>query len=214
MTRLPSLPRPWLTWPQTPGRRRTTRRLTRHARDQAVRLAVPSSSEAGFTFLEVIVVIVVVGALLGSLLGWLRQATVDTDRDIHYLRALELGQEMIDWVNASPLDAPGRQALLAAAGSLVDAQTGRSRPVPAAATREWPADPAELVYPAAYEACFYHRTLRIEPVAGRPALFEVTVEVAWNEGTPPAAIEAVGGPPDRMRKIVLSTLVYDGSPTR
>ncbi|NLI76473.1 MAG: prepilin-type N-terminal cleavage/methylation domain-containing protein [Candidatus Riflebacteria bacterium] len=191
------------------------RKRSRARADGDLRFRVQAVRERkGFTFVEVILAVVVVAAVLGGLLGWLQQTTGDAGRSIHYLRAFELGQEMLDWVLSTPLDEARRKALERLGGSLVDAQTGRSRPVPAGSTRDWPVGPQELAYPADYAPCFFHRHLRIEPVAGRPTLFEVTVEVSWNEGRPPATIESVGGTPDRMRRIVLSTLVHDGSPTR
>ncbi|HNW36147.1 MAG TPA: prepilin-type N-terminal cleavage/methylation domain-containing protein [Candidatus Ozemobacteraceae bacterium] len=167
----------------------------------------------GFTFMEILVAVTVFASVSGALLGLMRETTADTGKAIYYLRALELGQETIDWMVSAPLDAARRKALEGMGGSIVDAGSGKGAAIPVGSSRDWPVALRELTYPDAYGQAYFYRTLQIEPVSGRPNLFEVNVEISWNEGAPPAVIESPGGNPDRMRKIVLSTLVYDETPS-
>jgi len=162
-----------------------------------------------FTFLEVLVSVTVFAGVIGALLGLMRETTADTGKAIHYLRALELGQEAIDWVVSAPLDAVRRKALEGMGGSLVDAGTGRGVAIPLGSARGFPDAAKELKYSESYNNAWFYRSIRVDPVPGRPCLYEIQVEVAWNEGVVPAVIESAGGMPDRMRKISLSTLVFD-----
>lgn len=166
-------------------------------------------AQSGFTFLEILVAAAVMAATLGAFLGLMRETTGDTGKAIFYLRALELGQETIDWAVSGPLDPARRKALEGMSGSLVDAGTGKGVAVSLGANRDWPAAPRELTYPDSYIQAYFYRAVNVQAVPGRSNLYEVTVEIAWNEGVPPDAIESPGGTPDRMRKIVLSTLAYD-----
>ena len=88
----------------------------------------------GFTFLEILVAVAVMAATLGAFLGLMRETTDDTGKAIFYLRALELGQETIDWAVSAPLDSARRKALEGMSGSLVDAGTGKGVAVPLGAT--------------------------------------------------------------------------------
>ncbi|MFZ2957193.1 MAG: hypothetical protein WA705_09905 [Candidatus Ozemobacteraceae bacterium] len=168
---------------------------------------------SGTTFIEIISAMVFLAIFLGGIFGFLREINVGTGQASAYLRAFELAQEAMTWVGTTPLDAERRKALKGMAGSVHEPQPGRGAAVAIGNHKSFPVTPGEISYPEAYDPYYFYRTIDIEPVPGKNGLFEITVTVSWNEGTPPSVIEPVSGSqPERMKKIVLSTLAAEEPP--
>jgi hypothetical protein len=173
----------------------------------------------GFSLVEIIMAVVAV-TVMGVPIMWLLSSTrVETSRAINYLRALEIGYESIEWVQALAVDSPdfgtfsqdeSRSLSGAKLGELVAYDVGQNP--------KWQAMMAKsLSYPEQYYSPYFFREIKIEDAVSpqektpkyshAPFLKRVVVTVSWNEGKVPAKIDR----PDRMRKIVLATLIFDDS---
>jgi type II secretory pathway pseudopilin PulG len=170
-----------------------------------------SRRRQGFSFVEIIVGFAIAVVFFSGLLFFATSTRSETSKAERYLRALQIAQETIELVQATPFEKVVGGQLQIFEGSLVDPQTGRSAVLPVHPDAPW--QPATRGYSDQYTKAYFYRRVRVDPVD--PALpnarflRKVTVEVFWNENKVPAHIEAVGGIPDRMRKLVLTTTIFD-----
>lgn len=164
----------------------------------------------GMSFIEVLLATVIASLLFSSIIWFVSSTRVATDKSTNYLRALQLAQETIDWVHALEFSDISEDKLSLLEGSLVDSQTGHS-----VVFCRSTVDGKELVmaYPDDYCKAYFYRKIVLEKQSdvkpfGR-LLKKVSVHVYWNEGQIPAQLDSLSGEPDRMRKIMLSTLLFD-----
>lgn len=170
-----------------------------------------------FSFVEILVAVFLLVVLVSPLLWMATGSRVETSKAINYLRALEIAQETISWVNGNPLNEKAIQALAAQSGSLVDPATGKSVAVMAGNSPIWSSFPgggSPITYSDQYTNAYFYRKVDIEKVGADESaygeyLYRVTVNVYWNEGKVPVRIDAPDAEADRMRKISISTMVFD-----
>ncbi len=169
------------------------------------------TDKSGFSFIEIILATALAASLFAALI-WLTTTTrAETGKSVNYLRALQLAQETIDWLNATPAGTLTAERLRLLEGSLVDPQTGKSTgilPGMAADTAS-----SSITYPDDYcPAWFYRKITLAKPEPAYPGarfLRKITVEIFWNEGKRPTTTDSLSENPDRMRKISLSALLLD-----
>lgn len=170
-------------------------------------------SHSGFSFVEIIVATGVGLIFFGGLIYFASTTRVETSKAENYLRALQLAQETIELVQSIPASEASGSGVQIFEGSLVDPNTGQSVKIPFHKSSGW--QPQTRTYPAEYSKSWFYRKIRISPApAGIPnARFirKLTVDVFWNENRTPDRIESIGAEPDRMRKLSLSTLLFDES---
>lgn len=168
---------------------------------------------AGFSFIEIIVATGVGLVFFGGLIYFASTTRVETSKAENYLRALQIAQETIELVQSMPVSEVTGSRVQIFEGSLVDPDTHQSVKIPFHASSGW--QPQTKNYPAEYSKAWFYRKIRIAPLpTGMPnARFmrKLTVDVFWNENKTPERIESIGAEPDRMRKLSLSTLLFDES---
>jgi len=182
-------------------------------KNQAIKKNCYSSRLAGFSFIEIIVATGVGLVFFGGLIYFASTTRVETSKAENYLRALQIAQETIELVQAMPVSEVTDSRVQIFEGSLVDPGTHQSVKIPFHSSSGW--QPQTKTYPAEYCKAWFYRKIHIVPVsAGIPnARFmrKLTVDVFWNENKTPERIESIGAEPDRMRKLSLSTLLFDES---
>jgi hypothetical protein len=168
---------------------------------------------------EIIIVVFAVTVLAMPIIWLMSSSRTETSKAINYLRAMEIALETLEWVRTLPgQPAKFEDILKNESRSLLDSNGKEMIAYDTAANEKWPGQLADkLVYPDQYKAAYFFREVKIEnslesqPQEGKtahsPYLKRVTVTVWWNEAKVPARLNQ----PDRSRKIVLATLLLDGS---
>ena len=162
-----------------------------------------------FTITEIVVATGIFSAVFIALYFLTTSSRTETAKSINYLRALQLAQETVDWINSTPFNKVTKSNLAFLEGSLVDPGTGNSVKIPVGNNAKSTGSPT---YPKEYSKCYFYRTIKIDDLSSSPVsrfLKKITVGIYWNEGRAPKKIEAVSGEPDRMRKLILSTLIFN-----
>ena len=164
----------------------------------------------GFTITEIVIATVIFVAVFAALALMLNSSRAETSKSINYLRAMQLAQETIDWINSTPFEEVTENKLSTISGSLVDSYTNKSVPIPIGENANNTVTDPE--YPEDYSKCYYYRTIKIDELNNVPNgrfIKKVTVGIYWNESKVPKQLVAASGEPDRMRKIVLSTIIFN-----
>ncbi|MBU1106044.1 MAG: hypothetical protein KKB51_05190 [Candidatus Riflebacteria bacterium] len=165
----------------------------------------------GFSFVEIVIATGVAAALFGTLIWFITSTRIETSKSVNYLRALQLAQETIDWLHATPADRLTPEILQIFDGSLVNPQSGKSEKI--ATCKKDNNDAPQLNYPEEYCAAWFYRKVTLEKLdqklPGARFLRKATVQIFWNEGKQPTKLEPLSGEPDRMRKISMSAVLFD-----
>ena len=160
-----------------------------------------------FTVTEIIIATAIFTAAFIALITLLSSSKKETSKSTNYLRALELAQEAIDWVNSTPFKEVKDENLELLRGNLVNGKIATGDNAKNSIT--------DAKYPDDYSSAFFYRTVTIDPDTEfneevRRFLKKVTVGVYWNEGTAPKNLETTeNGVPIRTRKIMLSTIIFN-----
>lgn len=171
---------------------------------------INNTNKKGFTIAEIVIATVIFVVVFTGIFYMSTSTRAETSKSINYLRALELAQEAVDWINAAPFADVNETNLAILSGSLVDSSNGNSIKIPSGDNAKKSID--ETKYPKDYSKCYYYRTIKIDNINGMPNnrfLKKITVGIYWNEGKEPKRIETGSGEPDRMRKLFLSTVIFD-----
>lgn len=164
-----------------------------------------------FTVTEIVVASSIFIVIFFALSLLTTTSRTETSKSINYLRALELAQEAVDWVNAAPFDQVNDNNLELLRGSLVSASDNQSVKIPVGNNAS-SGGVQEPHYPNDYNRCYYYRTVEIEPLNGVPNnrfLKKIVIKIFWNEGKAPNQLEPASGEPDRMNKLILSTIIFN-----
>lgn len=167
-------------------------------------------NKRGFTITEIVIAVVIFVSVFVGLILMSTSTRTETSKSINYLRALQLAQEAVDWINAAPFSEVTDSNLAFLRGSLVDPSTGESVKLPVGENEK--KSISETKYPKDYSKCYYYRTVKIDDIGEIPNsrfLKKVTVGIYWNEGKKPKSIESTSKEPDRMRKLFLSTVIFN-----
>lgn len=160
------------------------------------------NKKKGFTITEIVIAAAVFLSIFAALMLLNKSSRTDTSKSINYLRAMELAQEAIDFINSTPFSEATKDNFDFLSGLVSKVQLGQNG---GART--------EYSYPEDYAKCYYYRDITIDDISSIPNnkyLKKISVEVSWNEGKVPNQIEAIGGgKPDRMRRVVLSTVLFN-----
>ena len=168
------------------------------------------NNRKAFSLTEIIIATVVFVAIFTALSLLTSSTRTDTSKSINYLRALQIAQEAVDWVNSAPFSEVTDTNIAFLRGSLVDPSSNNSVEIMTAPNGKSSIE--KLKYPDDYSKCFYYRTVEIDKLDGIPNnrfLKKITVGVYWNEGKMPKNIETASKEPDRMRKLFLSTIIFN-----
>jgi len=167
--------------------------------------------DRGFSLVEVVVAFAIGLVCFGGLIFFATSTRTETSKAENYLRALQIAQETIELIQSTPFEELTPAKLQMFEGSLVNPATGKSVTLPVHPTAAW--QPADKTYSDQYTKSYFYRKIKMKPVeSGIPNsrfLKQIIVEVFWNEGKTPDKIEAIGGDPDRMRKLSLPAVVFD-----
>jgi len=167
--------------------------------------------DRGFSLVEVVVAFAIGLVCFGGLIFFATSTRTETSKAENYLRALQIAQETIELIQSTPFEELTPAKLQMFEGSLVNPATGKSVTLPVHPTAVW--QPADKTYSDQYTKSYFYRKIKMKPVeSGIPNsrfLKQIIVEVFWNEGKTPDKIEAIGGDPDRMRKLSLPAVVFD-----
>lgn len=164
-----------------------------------------------FTVTETVVATCIFVAIFYALSLLTTTSRTETSKSINYLRASELAQEAVDWVNAAPFEEITSTNLEHLRGSLVSASDNKSVKIPVGKNAN-AGGVQEPHYPDDYNKCFYYRTVDIEDLNGVPNsrfLKKIVIKIFWNEGRAPSQLEPASGEPDRMNKLILSTVIFN-----
>lgn len=165
----------------------------------------------GFGFVEIAVAAVVIGVCAVPILWLVSSSRVETSKAINYLRAMELGNEAIEWATVIPFkDKAGND--LSRLSSAYTESLSNNRLIRVGSNPAWTQVPLanDVAYSEQYEPAFFYREIKVTDVPEmslRGFLKKITVIISWNEGKVPANPSV--NPGDRMRKITLSTLVFN-----
>ena len=165
-----------------------------------------NKNKKAFTLTEIVVATIVFITVFISLSLLTSASRTETSKSINYLRALELAQEAIDWVDNLPFSEVNEDKLRFLEGSLIDSATNNSVTLTPGSNGKNTVNGVK--YPDDYTKCYYYRTFEIIDLPSR-FIKKVKIGVYWNEGKMPSKIETVSGEPDRMKKLFLSTIVFD-----
>ncbi len=172
--------------------------------------AVFNRRPVGFSFLEVLIATALATTMFASIIWLISTTRVETVKSVNYLRALQLAQETIAWLNAVPEDGLTNVNTRIMEGSLVDAQTGESIKIQSGS--HGTDTPHELHYPKNYDSAWFYRRIILSEIdrtaPGARFMRKVTVKIYWNEGRRPDKIESLTEEPDRMRKIEMTTVLF------
>ncbi len=167
--------------------------------------------QRGFSLVEVVVAFAISLVCFGGLIYFATSTRTETSKAENYLRALQIAQETIELIQSTPAEELTPAKLQMFEGSLVNPASGKSVTLPVHPSAAW--QPTDKTYPDQYTKAYFYRKIKLKPVeSGIPNsrfLKQVTVEVFWNEGKTPDKIEAIGGDPDRMRKLSLPAVIFD-----
>lgn len=167
--------------------------------------------QRGFSLVEVVVAFAISLVCFGGLIYFAASTRAETSKAENYLRALQIAQETIELIQSTPFEELTPAKLQMFEGSLVNPATGKSVPLPAHPAAAW--QPADKTYPDQYTNAYFYRKIKMKPAeSGIPNsrfLKQVIVEVFWNEGKKPDKIEAIGGDPERMRKLSLPAVAFN-----
>ena len=174
----------------------------------------------GFGFIEIMIAVIIAAVVTVPVFYMITSSRVDTARAINYLRAIELANEVIDWVSVTPFEDKDVMSmsdqLSILNGSLVEApslENLSARNVLVSSTEndrinELTTD--NLTYSEQYNRNFFFREITVEPVAPNPVapdlLKKVTVVVSWSEHRIPPTPDLPAG---RDRSVEMSVLVLN-----
>lgn len=171
------------------------------------------NNRKAFTISEIVVATAVFVVLFSSIAWMSTSSRADSSKSINYLRALELAQEGIDWVNSTPFSEVNESNLAILQGSLVQVDdSGKYVSIKMPVAENAKGSVSETKYPDDYCKCFFYRTVKIENLNSTPNgrfLKKITIGIYWNEGKTPKTLETTSGEPDRMRKLYMSTTIFD-----
>lgn len=176
----------------------------------------------GFGFIEIMIAVILAAVATVPIFYMITSSRVDTTRAINYLRAIELANEVIEWVSVTPFEDRGVMSmsnqLSIINGSLVNAPSLdnlSARNVLVANTEYDPiveitAPTDSITYSEQYNRNFFFREITVEPVTPNPVapdlLKKVTVVVSWSENRVPPTPDLAAG---RDRRVEMSVLVLN-----
>lgn len=171
---------------------------------------VPNRRSA-FSFIEIVVAAAVAITSFSAIIFVTSSTRVDITRSVNYMIANEIALETLDLILSAPFDATLANKIQIFDGSLVDPNTNSSVEIPRAINSKW--NLVSAMYPEQYKRAWFYRRVRLENVGNDITnsrfIHKVTIEVYWNEGQKPVQIESLREPPDRMRKVTVSSLMFD-----
>lgn len=173
------------------------------------------SSLAALSMIEVVIAVFLASMCVVPIFYMVTSSRTDTSKAINYLRAVELANEVIDWISVAEWDSVENMdgGYL---GSLVEGSAGSlSSVVIAAGTSENPqwknssifVNSAELKYSEQYNSAFFYRKIDVKNTIPN-LLRKITVTVSWAESQKPSNIGLEG---DRDRYVELSVLLLNDS---
>lgn len=171
-------------------------------------------SRKAFSLVEIIIAAGISIIFFSGLVYLATTTRAETSKAGNYLRALQIAQETIELLQAMSSDSLRGNNIQIFEGSLVNPHNGKMITIPVNHQSPW--KPETQNYPEQYENAWFYRRIRIDKVTGGSAarfLKNLHVDVYWNEGKKPEKIESLGSEPDRMRKLTLSTLIFDENET-
>ena len=171
----------------------------------------------GMGFVEVLIAVLVVSACAVPVIFMVTSSRTDTSKAIHYLRAVELANEVIEWASLAEFSQIDDSIFSAFCGSMVEESGGGLTPVKVAVSPTthpvWSKDAlmaGALQYSEQYNNAWFFREVEISEVNDsylQPGLLKkVTVRVKWSEAHRPANINLSD---DRNRQVELSVLLLN-----
>ena len=171
----------------------------------------------GMGFVEVLIAVLVVSACAVPVIYMVTSSRTDTSKAIHYLRAVELANEVIEWASLAEFSQIDDSTFSAFCGSMVEESGGGLTPVKLAVSPTthpvWSKDAlmaGALQYSEQYNNAWFFREVEISEVNDsylQPGLLKkVTVRVKWSEAHRPANINLSD---DRNRQVELSVLLLN-----
>ncbi|MBF0409839.1 MAG: hypothetical protein HQM10_21030 [Candidatus Riflebacteria bacterium] len=166
---------------------------------------------SAFSFVELVAAAMIIGVCSVPILWLTTSARTETSKAINYLRAIELGNESLEWAQIIPFEDLNSNNLDRLSSGYSESLYG-NRLIKSGSNAQWLQVPLanDLTYSEQYESAFFFREIKVENVPEekyKNLLKKVTVTISWNEGKIPA--NPSSSPPDRMRRIVLTTLVIN-----
>ena len=173
-------------------------------------------SRRAMGFVEVLIAVLVVSACAVPVIYMVTSSRTDTSKAIHYLRAVELANEVIEWASVAEFSQIDESTLSAFCGSMVE-ESGTLAPVKVAVGSpshpNWNKDglmAESLQYSEQYNNAWFFREVEVSEVNDSYLLSgllkKVTVRVKWSEAHRPANINL---PDDRNRQVELSVLLLN-----
>lgn len=175
---------------------------------------VLGGARAGFTFAELIIAVFVFSIISVPLYLLLSSTRTDTAKSINFMRAMELAQEGIEWVQLTENDQNFRLNAENFSGGLVMENGASFKPaeVMVAGNNRYGNQLLPTVqYSEQYNTAWFYRMIKVEDVKGTQKycrlLKKVRVSVFWNDGKKVKNLHDASG---RSKKVVLETLILDG----
>lgn len=177
----------------------------------------PQLSANGFSFVEVLVAVVIIAACAVPVVYMVTSARTDTSKAINYLRAMELANEVIEWAQISRFGMVDEGVFSGITGpvTLDDGGTLKAAKIAVGPSdyESWNTDNLianELQYSEQYNNAFFYRNVKIEDITDSiisdNMLKKVVVTVKWCEGTRPPNPNIDEG---RTRQVQLSVLLLN-----
>ena len=168
-------------------------------------------------FVEIMIALLIVAACAVPIVYMVTSSRTDTSKAIHYLRAVELANEVLEWASVADFSQLNEANFAAFCGSLAEESAGGLVPAKLAVVSPenpvWKTDKLmvdELSYSEQYNNGFFYREVKIADVTDSylqtNLLKKVTVTVKWSEAHRPANINL---PDDRNRQVEMSVLLLN-----
>ncbi|GAB1355508.1 hypothetical protein MASR1M12_42520 [Erysipelotrichia bacterium] len=174
-------------------------------------------SRRAMGFVEVLIAVLVVAACAVPVVYMVTSSRTETSKAIHYLRAVELANEVIEWASVTEFSQLDNNAFSSVRGPLVEEDGAGFAPMKvllaAPAHPVWNKDglmASVLQYSEQYNNAWFFREVEISDVSSgylqNDMLKKVTVRVKWSEAHRPANPNL---PHDRNRQVEMSVLLLN-----
>lgn len=170
-----------------------------------------SKSRLGVSFVEIVVAIFVFAMMALPVYVFMTSVRTDNVKNISYLRAMELAEESLEYVQLLPVDRSFKAKAEAISGSLLIEVPDISAACVLIGTDDYYRDilADRLQYSEQYNPSYFYRTVEVHDLTGTAyseLLKKVVVTIYWDDSRQVNNLHDLGA---KTRKVVMACLITD-----